>query len=270
MVDVTILMATHNDEPFIEAAVRSILDQSFCDFDFLIIDDASTDATPSILTSLAEEDPRIKILRLSQNVGLAAALNKGLRSTTSPLIARMDGDDISDPNRLQVQLNYLRQHPEVDVVGSYARDMDELGVLTGRLRKVPVSTTDTKRLVWCDPVIHPSAVFHREKILSLGGYDPRLRRRQDYDLWFRAIKAGLIIANIPQPLIDYRVRSGAGRISLSRSWDQVKIGWRGCWSLGTGPLAYFGVLFPLVLSLVPSRFRQELRTLLNFLDPRQR
>jgi glycosyltransferase involved in cell wall biosynthesis len=270
MADVTVLMATYNDERYVEAAARSILAQSFHDFEFLIVDDASSDETPRILSRLAREDDRMRVLRLAENVGLAAALNIGLEAATSPIIARMDGDDISRPDRLEAQLLHLREHPEIDILGTYARDIDEAGVPTGEVRKVPLSPSQARRLVWTGPVIHPSAVFRRDRILAIGGYDPGLRRRQDYELWFRAVGAGLVIANLPEPFLDYRVRNGAGRTDIRRAWEQAGIGWRGCRLVKAGPIAYLGITFPLVVSLAPERYRRRLKKMLSFLDPRKR
>lgn len=268
MAEISVLMATHNDEAFIEEAIASILGQSFSDIVFIIVDDASTDGTLKVLEAAARVDSRVRVLSLTVNVGLAAALNIGLTQVATPFIARMDGDDVSQISRLAVQYEFLKQNPQIDIVGTFAKDIDETGVPTGRIRRMPIAPTDVKRLVWSDPLIHPSVMFRTESLIRLGGYNPKLRRRQDYELWFRAVKAGLVIANIPEILLHYRVKSKVDHTDIRKMWHQSLIGWRGCWSVKARPVAYFGVAFPLLAALVPRIFRRRFRLLFTFLDPR--
>src|SRR5688572_25577736 len=126
---VTVLMSVHNGMPFLKEAVESILHQTFGGFEFVIVDDASTDETPEYLKSIA--DRRVRVLTLPENIGLTAALNHGLREARGEFIARQDADDTSDPRRLEKQVAYLRANSTYAVVGSQARLVDDRGCSLG-------------------------------------------------------------------------------------------------------------------------------------------
>jgi len=139
---VTVLMPVYNGERYLNEAVDSILGQTFTDFEFLIIDDASTDKTPEILRSY--DDPRIRVVTNEENLGLSKSLNKGLALARGEFIARMDADDVSYPYRLQVQHEFMTQHPGAGVIGSWAEYIDRKGEIVHRYRApiFPEETTD--------------------------------------------------------------------------------------------------------------------------------
>jgi hypothetical protein len=118
-------------------------------------------------------------------------------------------------------------------------------------------------------MIHPAVMFHRDAILEVGSYSRQLRRRQDYDLWFRCAAEGLRFANLAEPLIFYRFTDDYfDKNDLDTALDQVKIGWRGCWLVGAGPIAYLGVLAPLIRALLPQPLSKVMQKVLNKFDPR--
>lgn len=199
---ISILLSVHNGLPYLEAAVQSILAQTFREFEFLIVDDASTDGTPDYLRTLT--DPRIRILSLPQNIGLTAALNAGLREARGEFVARQDADDWSHPRRLELQLAYLQSHPRCAAVGSQARLIDGSGRSLGK-KDFPLSPHGIRFAHLFDNALaHTAVTFRRAEVLSLGGYDETWTASQDYELWSR-LSATHDLANLPQRLATLRI-----------------------------------------------------------------
>ena len=270
MPPITVLMSVYNDLPHLEDAVESILDQTFDNFEFLIFDDASTDGSREVLEQYASQDFRIKLIVNKTNRGLGFNLNRGVTMAQSPWIARMDGDDIALPERLELQFNYVQACPEVSIVGGCAIDMDMNSQFIGD-RKVPTNHQQIKKLIWTNPFIHGTVLFNREAILKVGSYSKKLPKRQDYDLWFRCAKAGLQFANLPQPLIKYRFSDNTlQRNNWKVALVHIGIGWRGCWQVKAYPIAYLGVTKQLIIVLLPPPLRVVAYNWLKQFDPRQK
>lgn len=266
---VTVLMSVYNGEDYLDEAVESILNQTYDDFEFLIIDDASTDRSPRKLQKWAARDDRIQLILNEHNQGLGAILAQGMQDATTPLVARMDADDVAHPERLQRQVEYMKAHDEVDVLGTFAIDIDEHGEVV-KPRRFPVTHEEICRLIWTSPILHPTVMMRRQEILAVGNYDPELRKRQDYDLWFRCVEAGLRFANLPEPLLKYRFTDDYYRRNdLEVAWLQAKIGWRGCWRTNAPWIAYIGVAVPLLRSLLPRRLNALVHRILEAVDPRR-
>ena len=200
---VSVLMPVFNGERFLAEAIDSILGQTFADFELVIVDDGSTDASPAILADYASRDSRIRVLRQA-NAGIVAALNRGLPECRAPLVARMDADDVSEAPRLAVQIEYLRDHPDVTVVGTAVRLIAESG-RPGPVLRWPVAPDAVRKaLQRGNCLAHPTTVMRKDTVIAAGGYREQLRHAEDYDLWSRlAIRHRL--ANIPQPLLRYRI-----------------------------------------------------------------
>ena len=219
---VTVLMSVHNDARFLPESVDSILAQSLTDFEFLIIDDGSTDGSCELLRRV--RDPRVRLLRNPCNLGLTRSLNHGLAASAGQFVARMDADDVATPDRLARQVGFLREHPEVGIVGSSRWLIDEDG---REVARVP-ALADHLRILWkCllgNPFTHP-AVMIRKGVLDTHGlrYDEAFRTSQDYELWSRmlAVTRG---ANVADPLLRYRLREGISRVHKAeqlRNHDQI-------------------------------------------------
>ncbi len=178
---VTVLMSVYNGERYLREAVESILRQSFEDFEFLIIDDASTDRSVELLQEY--RDPRIRLLRNQKNVGQAASLNTGIDHARGKYLARMDADDVSLPERLARQVSFLDERPAIGVCGTWARVIDEKGKPADSIR-TPTGSAAGK-LCWRPPVFVHSSVMARRDLLQLNRYDPEYRQAQDYELWLR-------------------------------------------------------------------------------------
>lgn len=200
---ITVLMSVYNGQKYLVDAVNSILNQTFTHFEFLIIDDGSTDKTWQILQEYATRDPRIVLIQNDYNLGLAKSLNKGLAMAKGEYIARMDADDISLPNRLGAQASFLDTHPDVGVVGAFVQMNDE----DGRCMEVWRFPTMHGPLVWAlcftTPLVHPSVLFRKKIVEHIGGYNERLLANQDRDLWQR-LSASTHFANIPTVYLLYK------------------------------------------------------------------
>lgn len=197
---VTVLMSVHNGGQWVGAAVRSILAQSFRDFEFLIIDDASTDDTAAAVQAF--DDPRIRLVRLEENIGLTRALNLGLRQARGQFIARQDADDVSMPERIALQTAFLHARPEVVIVGSQGWLCNAHGAVTG----TRLLATNTAGIRWAglffNPFIHSAVMFRTEVIREqLGGYDETFALCQDYELWLRAANQ-FAVANLEENLVS--------------------------------------------------------------------
>jgi glycosyltransferase involved in cell wall biosynthesis len=205
-------MSCYNACNWLEESIDSVLQQTFCDFEFVIVDDGSTDDSLAILQRYAERDKRIVILR-KKNTGLADSLNVGLRGARGEWVARMDADDVCEPHRLELQLAHVREHPDCVFVGTGLILIDEFSA-AGATFEYPVAHAGlVEHLVTAQRFPpHASAFYRRDAVNFLGGYRGRVRRAEDWDLWLRLSELGKL-ASIPQPLV--RIRKHSGQISLT-------------------------------------------------------
>jgi len=202
---VTVLLPVYNAEKYLAEAVKSVLDQTFSDFELLVIDDGSTDRSAEILEGF--HDSRIRYLKNETNVKLIRTLNRGLKEARGEFIARMDSDDICFPQRLERQLQFFVREPDTAVVGTFAIRIDETG-RHGSLIKRPVGA-ELSRSAWLPtPLLHPTVMMRRSLVDKGFTYDDSCLHCEDYDLWIRLLKAGHRIENLPAPLLFYRLHGG--------------------------------------------------------------
>jgi len=213
---ISVLMPVYNAEKYIEAAVDSILKQTFTDFEFIIINDGSTDGTLDILEGYAKRDSRIRLIS-RENKGLVATLNEGLALAKAPLIARMDADDVSVINRLMLQKEYLDEHADILCVSGDYEVIDEKGRVVTRL-KVPVEPEliSSQLLKGHSPMVHPATMFRKRAIDEVGPYSGNYLHAEDYDLWLRFDEIGKL-ANLPELLLRYRYSTS------SVSWSNMSL-----------------------------------------------
>jgi len=215
---VSILMSVYNGARDLREAVDSILKQSFTDFEFIIVNDASNDNSPAILNEYAAKDKRIKLINNEFNLGLTKNLNKAIRESKGEYLARFDSDDISYPDRLKMQVEFLDKNPNCALVGTWSDIIDGSGKIM-RTVKYPTSSNDVKKvLIRYNPFFHSSAMFRKSAVNAVGPYDESWRFAQDYELWLR-IAEKYDIANIPQVLLGYRETGGS--ITASKNRAQV-------------------------------------------------
>lgn len=198
-----VLLTVHDQRPFLGPAIASILAQTLREFDFIIVDDASTDGAREVIEAAARSDSRIRPLFLPQNLGLGGALQAGLALTDADLVARMDGDDIAMPDRLRLQLAAM-EGGRLDVLGTaYTRLGARHWWQTGTRRPMRGHENIVRNLPYANELCHPSVMFRKSVIDAAGGYDPRFVFAQDYDLWLRLIGRARF-DNLPQGLLQMR------------------------------------------------------------------
>ena len=206
---ITVLLPVYNGERYITEAIDSILHQTFQQFELLIINDCSTDHTAALINRYS--DPRIRVLTNSRNLGLIGTLNIGLQEAKGEYLARMDQDDIADPNRLFVQSQYLANHPACAVVASTVALMDRQGLMAGEWSDDVrhISAQDIQRyLPISNCIAHPS-IMGRTDTLKQYRYAAGQDNAEDYDLWLRLAADGCRIEKIAQPLLRYRIHSAS-------------------------------------------------------------
>lgn len=199
-VRVSVVMSVYNAERYLARAVESILDQDLVNFEFIAIDDGSTDRSRSILRSFADE--RLVVMEQT-NHGLPRALNRGIRESRAPLIARMDADDISMPERLRLQVEFLDQNSDYVAVGSNANVIDEEGQYVYTTDK-PLDDKTLRARLPETPFIHPSSMFRKSAFDAAGRYCEQMITAQDTVLFNRLVRWGKV-ANLADPLIQYRI-----------------------------------------------------------------
>jgi len=203
---ISVIMSVYNGERYLREAIDSVLNQTFPDFEFIIVNDGSTDSSLKIIQSY--DDKRIRLIENDKNIGLTKSLNKAIKQSQGEYIARQDADDISLLNRFEEQLRYLEQHPEVALLGTSVYQIDERGRTLGR---IIVPAKPGRSLFKENQFNHGSTIFKREAVDRLGGYNELLRYSQDYELWLRMAKY-YEVSNLTQAL--YKLRFHEGAVSL--------------------------------------------------------
>lgn len=202
---VSVVMSVYNGEKYLEEAVESILNQTFRDFEFIVVDDGSSDSTPRLLALYERRDPRVLIYRFDDNRGLSTALNFGIERARGKYIARMDADDISLPNRLQEQVAFMDACPEIGVCGSC---VTLIGLKNAEEWKYPTSHEAIyARSLFENTLVHSSVIMSASLFKKYElAYDENVRYAQDYELWSRALSL-VRFANVGQALLQYRVHT---------------------------------------------------------------
>ncbi|MGA9510116.1 MAG: glycosyltransferase [Candidatus Sulfotelmatobacter sp.] len=218
---ISVVMPVLNVAPFIKLAVKSVLDQTFKQFEMVVVDDGSTDGTIEALEPL--RDDRLRVLKQA-NSGSAAARNAGLRQTTAPYVAFIDGDDLWEPQMLATHLEFLGCHPEIDLSFSQSSVIDESGATTGRSSR-RVSGYISFRELLIENFVHngSAVVVRREALDKAGWFDVNLRAAVDHDVWLRvAIARVNNVYGIPKVLTFYRMRAG----QVTKDWRRMEQSWR--------------------------------------------
>ncbi len=211
---VSVVMAAHNAEAFIGQALASMLGQTLRDLEVIVVDDASTDATAELVRGF--DDARVVLVSLPANRGAAAARNVALTRTRGAYVAIMDADDVSRPDRLALQVEFLERHPGVDVVGAQIRVIDTYGRVVAR-RVYPQGSAAIMRAMprW-NPMAHSTVMARSPALSAAGGYDEQAMAAHDYALWSKLARSGAVFANLPDALVDYRIHGGAIKTTLLR------------------------------------------------------
>ena len=184
---VTVLTTVYNGEEFIEECVNSILGQTLQDFEYIILNNGSTDGTADLLNKFT--DPRLKIIH-QENLGISRSLNKGVELSRCNLIARLDADDYSVPTRLEHQVEVMNKYPDLVLCGSRFRELLEEKSLPQRVAFTETDEAIRKSLSCFNPFAHSTVMFRKETYIKAGGYNNKLKFSQDYDLWLKMLTLG--------------------------------------------------------------------------------
>ncbi len=217
----SVYMPVYNVAAWVRQAVASILDQSFEDFEFIIVDDGSTDQTLSILEELARQDQRIRVIQ-QPHQGVAAAANRAIAEANGEFLARIDGDDIALPRRLQKQVEFLRQHPRCVAVGSRMLLIDEDGLPMYIMPHTVCGhdEIDSALMKGGWSIAQPSCTYRRQAVVDAGGYPPELSLHEDHDLFLRLAERGTL-DNLPEVLQLYRQYLGS--LTFVKGPDSARI-----------------------------------------------
>ena len=203
---ISVIMSVYNEPlAWLKQSIESILCQSFQNFEFIIVlDNPNNREIREFITSYRKRDSRIIFLENNENLGLAKSLNRALYIARGKYIARMDGDDISLPNRLEKQYKFLERNKEIDLVGSWVYKMDQQGTIYGIMRTPAEMRTIKKNILYRSVAFHPTWMVKKEIYENLDGYRPFIVA-QDYEFLLRVLDHGFKISNIQEPLLRYRI-----------------------------------------------------------------
>lgn len=256
---ISIIMGVYNCESTLEEAIKSIIYQTYTNWELIICDDGSIDNTYNIAKYFESQDPRIRVIRNKCNRGLAASLNECLKYINGDYIARMDGDDISEKNRLEVQVEFLKNHGEYDLVGTLMQSFDEKGKkhIIG-IKEIP-EKTDLPRF---NPFHHATILMKSSVMEKLQGYRiaKNTQRAEDVELWFRFYKNGYRGYNLQVPL--YRVREDEDayrRRKLIYSIQASQVLYQGIRLIGLPCCYYIYIFKPVISWLLPVSIKQYWR-----------
>ncbi|EJN06346.1 glycosyltransferase [Phyllobacterium sp. YR531] len=270
----SVLMAVYGGEKpeYLSKSLTSIWDEQSLQPDEIVLvrDGPLSESLEEIIThwkiKLASQ---IKIIAFPINLGLAVALNQGLLKCSNEIIARMDSDDISAPSRFKEQIEFLVTHEEVDILGSFARNIDEYGTKKD-IRQVPEQHQDVLSNIWACPLIHPSIMFRKSAIIRVGSYKTTVSSRQeDYELWIRSARYGLIFHNLPTELLYYRIDEAVRKNTAWVGLNRLRIGWHAVTQFNPRLRSYLAISYPLLRSLLPAPMKNRLHLFAQRYDPRK-
>tara|TARA_Y100001970_G_C14178773_1_gene828610 strand:- start:919 stop:1731 length:813 start_codon:yes stop_codon:yes gene_type:complete len=262
---ISVIMSVYNGKRYLKESIDSILNQSFTSFEFIIIDDLSHDNSKLIIEEYAKKDSRIIFLKNKKNRGLTYNLNQAISISRGELIARMDCDDVSMLNRFSKQVDFLNKNKSISIVGSYSINIDKHGNEISK-RIVPSSNFEIlKVLPMLNPISHPTVMFRKDDIVAIGCYNTKYRTSQDYFLWFQAASNSLLMFNMPEFLLYYRMDDEyISKKSFKYRMNEFLIKIKGYQLIKLPFYKYYLLLVPLVLGFLPSFLFKYLKKL----DPR--
>lgn len=264
---VSVVMPVFNAEPYVHKAIESISNQTLKNFEFIIVNDASKDKTAHVIHSYAKKDKRIRLINNGRNLKIAHSLNIGVSAARTDIIARIDADDISHPERLEIQYDFLMRHPKVAIVGANISITDNNGKEIWK-REYPAQSEDIKKIMLrYSPFAHPVVMFRKKVFEEFCGYDPNMIPCEDLDLWFK-IGAKYDLATIPKTLLKYSLSAKSGSHYDLRTTELLgfKIKINAIKKLGFRPSTYdliYNLLQFLTFWLMPADIRIKLYNLLR-------
>lgn len=254
----SVIMPVYNAEQYVTQAVESVLNQTYKKFEFIIVDDASTDSTSKILKDFKKTDKRITLIRNKENLGVTKSLNKAIAKASGKYIVRMDADDWSDPQRFQLQKDLMEKNPNVVVSGSHIEVCDSK-LETKYIRKYHHDDTNIRKHIFrYSPFAHPATIW-KTNVLKKERYNETLTTSQDYELYFRVGKIGKFM-NLDKPLLKLRMHQGSvSTLKNDLQWkNTVLIRFNAVLMLGY-PMSNFDKIYnflqELCIALLPVKLR---------------
>lgn len=219
---ISVLMSVYNGEPYLSKAVESILSQTFSDFEFVIINDGSADGSSAILRKYYKQDSRIRLVE-QQNQGLTRSLNFGLRLARGKYIARMDADDFSMPKRLEIQVDYLDNHPRCVAVGSEVMLVDPEGWPISLRKQSTCHEEIEAQLLKGNggAMTHPVVTMRKSAVVAIGGYNEKFVTAQDIDLFLKLSEVGRL-HNLSDVLLHWRQHAKSMNHTKYHTWQGMK------------------------------------------------
>lgn len=199
---ISVVMSVYNGEKYLAEAIDSILAQTYKDFEFIIVNDCSKDNSLEIIKKYS--DSRIVLINNEKNLGLTKSLNLAIEKAQGDYIARMDADDISLPNRFEIQMEEFHKIPNLTLCGTWAVQINEKGEETGEITPVISNAEITASMIFYNQFVHSTVIFNKKNFFEAGGYNEEIIKGQDYNLWLQFIKNGYELKNIDKLLVKYR------------------------------------------------------------------
>lgn len=256
---ISVIMPVYNAEKFLESSVKSILNQTYKDFEFIIIDDGSKDNSWRIVDKYRKVDKRIKVLRNRKNLRATKSLNRGLKIAKGKYVVRSDADDWSYPYRIEEQYKFMESHPEIGVSGGTIEVCDnKLRVLNKR--RYPYTDKECRKIIFrYSPFAHSATIWDTETLKSIGGYNENIPLSQDYELYFRIGRIKKF-GNLTTTLIKLRTHSDSSSMVRGRYQEQYAIYCRIKAFLELGyNMTFFDKLYTFVqmmsMIIIPSRLK---------------
>lgn len=257
---VSVVMPAYNSEKYIAEAIESILNQTYKNFEFIIVNDGSTDNTLKIIKKYAKKDKRIKVINNKENLKICKSLNRGITSSKGKYIARVDSDDISLPERFEEQVDFLEKNKEAGVVGADMQIFNGLTKENISIRKYEKTDEKLRKTIFFySPFAHPAVMIRKRVLEDLGQYNEEYHDCEDLELWFR-IGSKYKFANINKILIKYRFHPNSITIKKMRRMETLSNKLR--WKNRKNPSYHFGFkafiynsLHFLSIYLIPSKFK---------------
>lgn len=262
MPEISVIMGVYNspNKSILKQAIESILNQTFTDFEFIICDDGSIDDTFDFLLEYKKKNKKIILIKNKKNSGLAATLNHCLKYANGVYIARMDGDDISRPDRLEKEINFLKNNSAYGFVGSEIKLIDEYSGVWGK--RDLIREPKSKDFLFTQPFVHASVLVKKEIYDKVNGYrvSKETLRAEDYDLFMRLYSLGIVGYNLEEYLYLVREDKNAYRRRKYRyRFDEAKVRYIGFKSLGLLPRGYIYILKPFIVGIIPQRLLAKIR-----------
>lgn len=258
-------MATYNDEPrYLSVAIESIIKQSYLDWELIVVDDSNNISTIETIDKYVEEDKRIKVIRNNEKkYGFVPALNVGLETASGEYVGRMDGDDISYPQRLEKEVKFLEDHSAVDVVGTQTAIIDEQGNRTSEIDFPAFGRKFRIFQMFRCPMQHGTILMRRSLLEEGIRYDESFKRSEDLELWLRLQKKGYQLYNIQEVLYDFRIEKGYAKKRSHNHFKynvkarKININWR-------HPLtSIMGLVIASIYFIIPSKIKSLVYNVLN-------